>query len=80
MDDLLKHIMTYVAIPGIVGGATYFMKSLFERINTLEKEIPKKVEEVEVRQLLDDKIEPIREDIQELKITMGKIYDLLMRK
>lgn len=80
MDDNLRLILTYVLIPGLVGIGTYFMKNLLARIDEIEKTLTVKVDESKVRQVLEDKISPLREDIQEVKLQVQKIYDLLMHK
>lgn len=54
------------------------MKSIFSRLDILEKDIHNKVEEEKVRQLLADKIDPVREDIQELKNKLDRLMDFLI--
>lgn len=73
-------ILVCAAVPTLIGIIGFFMKSILARIDILEKEIPSKLNETEVRQLLVDKIDPIREDIKDLQIKLDKIVDILLKK
>lgn len=77
--DFLKSLL-YVGLPVLIGGVSYFMRSILSRLDTLEKEVPSKLDETEVRQLLIDKIDPIREDIKDLQMKIDKIVDILLKK
>ena len=50
------------------------------RLSTLEIEMPKKLDQSEVRQIVADKIDPIREDIHEIKEDLTKLIDLMIKK
>ena len=80
MDDFLRLLLIYGVLPVILGTGAYAMRSVFQRLTSLEQTVQKKVEEDQVRQLLVDKIEPLREDVQDLKDKIDRIYDFLMRK
>lgn len=80
MDEFTKNLIIFVASPLILSIIGYFMKTHVDRIQVLEKEIDHKVNEREVRALMNDKLEPIREDIKELKATTDKILDILLKK
>lgn len=75
---LLKNILLYVILPGICGLVSFFIKSILNRITRIESILNTKVDEQEVRQLLADKVEPLREDVQELKVKLDKIIDILI--
>lgn len=72
-------LLVYIAMPLAVGLGGWFMRSTMQRISDLEKSVALKVEEDKVRQLLVDKIEPLREDVQDLKVKLDKIIDLLLK-
>lgn len=78
MDDTTRLVLIYVILPVVLGIGTFIMKSVFSRLDVLEKDIHNKVEEEKVRQLLADKIDPVREDIQELKNKLDRLMDFLI--
>ncbi len=73
-------IVYYLIGPAILMIAGWFMKSHVERISALEEKIEHKTTEMEVRLILSDKIDPMREDIHELKASVDKILDILLKK
>lgn len=77
--DYIKTIIAYGVIPGIIGTVSYMIKTLLNRVESLEKEVPNKLDEREVRQLLGDKIDPLREDIHDLKGKIDRIMELLIK-
>lgn len=80
MDDIPRLLLIYGALPSILGFGAFLVKSLLNRLDLVETLVDSKVNELRVRELLSDKVDPIREDIQELKVKLDKITDLLMRK
>lgn len=80
MDDNVRILLLYGIIPSIIGGSTYFMKSLLVRISNLESTMPTKLDEKEVRQLLSDKLDPVREDLRKLEGKLDKITDILLNR
>jgi hypothetical protein len=74
------NIVYYIIVPAALMIGGWLMKSHVERISTLEKEVQNKTTEVEVRMILADKMDPMREDIHELKATVDKILDILLKK
>lgn len=81
MNEITEAILIYAALPVLIGLGTYIVKTLIlTRLDTIEDMLPSKLNETQVRQLLTDRIEPIREDIHDLKEKLDNIYDLLIRK
>lgn len=78
--DLAHLLFVYGALPSILGFGAFLVKSLLNRISVLENVVSDKISEPRVRELLSDKVDPIREDIQEIKDQLNKITDLLLRK
>lgn len=68
--------LLWVLFSCITGMAAYFMRNLIMRLETLENKIQSKIDEPEVRQLLSDKLDPMKEDIAEIKGTVQKLFDL----
>lgn len=82
MDDLvLKYGIQYIIAPVIIGLGIWVMKSMvFNRLDKLEETVPKKVDEAKVRQILDDKLEGIKDDVCDIKQQLNIIYQLLIKK
>lgn len=77
--DTFKLLLLYGVLPLIGGIGALFVKTVLSRIEALEKEMPHKYNDGEVRQLLDDKISPIREDIADLKLKIDRIIEFLIK-
>lgn len=81
MDDTLFKL-AYVLVPLILGGAGFVIRSyitrLSDRLDMLERQMIEKISRPEAKELLSDKVEPIRQDIQELKAKVDKIYDIIL--
>lgn len=83
MDSTTEKIIAYVISPLVgllitIGG--FLMRSFSERISSLEKELPNKLNDAEVRQLMADKIDPLKDAIQKLDQKLDEIYKLLMNR
>lgn len=74
----LSQVFLYVILPLVSGLGSFLLKTMHDRIDMLEKRMQDRMTEQEVRQLLGDKIDPVQENIKEMKEKMDKIYDLLM--
>ncbi len=79
MDDITKIIFGTVisSIMLIIGG---FVKTIYGRVDHLEKQLPMKLDQQEVRQIVADKIDPMREDIHEIKAKLDRVMDILIDK
>lgn len=80
MDETTRLVLFYCVIPSAIGLGTWAMRSVMQRITDLEKSLPNKIEEEQVRTLLVDKLEPMREDIKELKDKVDKLIEMLLNK
>ena len=80
MDEVLRLILVYGAAPIIFGLGAFIMRSAFKRLEEIEKNVLTKLDEQRVRQLLADKIDPLREDVHDLKSQLDKIYTLLLKQ
>jgi len=73
-------VITATILSIITTPVVYIYKSIMQRIETLEKETNDKMTESEVRILLDDKLEPMKDDLHEIKTRLDSILDRLIKK
>jgi len=66
-SDPIYILLIYLALPCIVGAIGYIMKSMTERLRNLEIAVHTRVDEDKVRQVVNDRIDPMREDIREIR-------------
>lgn len=78
MEILLQ--ITLTVIPFLIGGIVYIYKAHVNRIIKLEDKSVEFVTKQEVTTMINEKLEPIRDDINEIKQTLTKLYDFLLRK
>ncbi len=74
------NVIYYIITPAVIMYAGHSMKSHLDRIEFIEKELLKKIDEPEVRLILADKIDPLKEDIQEIKETLNHILSAVLKK
>jgi uncharacterized protein YoxC len=70
-------ITTIISI--VIGMGMYIMRTVTSRIDTLEQKMDNTVTKQEVRQLLDDKINPLKEDIKDIKYTIDKLLSIFIK-
>lgn len=75
----LSSIVLYVIIPILLSLVGYIRRIDVERIAKLEAKVDTTMSDVEVRQLLVDKLEPVTEDLKEIKVKMDKVIDHLLK-
>lgn len=78
MDETFRQVVIYALIPILISGAAYIVKNILDRLNVIEKETVTKLDEPAVRRLVNDKVDPLREDIKELKASTDRILDILL--
>lgn len=80
----LSILITYIVIPAIAGLILFIarstlidqIESLKMRLADLEIRMRNAVSEQQVRQVIEDKLEPVCEDIKEIKEKINKQFDL----
>lgn len=88
-QDLLHYIM-YIVFPAVSSAFAYFGRFMINKVNSLEEKVNSNLKnaigEADVRKLLADKLETIeaktsflKEDIQEIKIKLDGIYNILLK-
>lgn len=80
MNISLSTMMIYLCIPLVTGMGAYIVKTILNRIDILETKVDTHVTEIAVRTLLNDKLEPIHQDIQEINYNIKKLYDLFFQQ
>lgn len=80
--DWYINFLYYLIFPVVFGLLIPFVKNYQAKVETrfhmLEQDVRTKVSEAQVRQLLDDKINPIRDDIGECKDKLDQIMLYLL--
>lgn len=79
MDTSLV-ILAYIICPLAVAFIGYLMKSHLEEVAELKEKIAHFMTESQVRQVLEDKLDPLKEDISEIKATLNHILTMLVDK
>lgn len=54
------------------------MKTMINRLDTLEFRMQETITEPEVRIILDDKLDPIHEDLKEIKHSLNQLYEVML--
>lgn len=75
LDTLVIPIIVTLS-PVLIGGIGYMIKNVFTRLHNLEKSSA--VTEQQVRQLLADKVDPVKEDISEIRKTLDYIFQYFL--
>lgn len=76
--DILQ-IISYIILPAIGVIIVPYLRALDMRIRTLEDELSEKVTDQQVRQILNDKYEPLNDRLKSLDDKLDKIYDLMFK-
>lgn len=74
--NILSDPFVYLVVTIVLSVATYFIKHLLVRLSTLEAQMQTKIDDVEARQLIQDKTEPVNANIAEIKEKLDKLFDL----
>lgn len=53
---------------------------VYKKIEAVEQEVSRKTTHSEVKDLVSDKVEPIKEDLTEIKQMLNKLIDLNLKK
>lgn len=78
MEGILSN-MLLLAISATISVLAFFLKRLLNRINRLEEEQHHLVTENEVRQIVSDKVDPIKERLTRIEAGIDNITRLLMK-
>lgn len=79
MNDIsTAQIFLYIIAPIVFGLVGYIMKTMINRLDTLEFRMQETITEPEVRIILDDKLDPIHEDLKEIKHSLNQLYEVML--
>lgn len=67
-----------ITIPALAGFFIFIIKHLYSRVADLDRRVRDSIGEQEVRRLIDDKINPIRDDIHDIKLKLDKLVDMYL--
>jgi uncharacterized protein YoxC len=76
----LSNIVYFIVVPIVLTVLGYLMKTHLDRIQELEKRVDLTINEAEIRGIINDKIDPIKEDISEIKATLNHILTAILDK
>ncbi len=70
-------------IPGtlttlVLGFVGYTYKRNADKVDVLEHKVNERLTEESVRLIINDKIDPVREDLQEIKVKIDKLSDKII--
>lgn len=65
--------ITIAAVSVVSAPVIYIYKNTMQRIDRLEESNQTKMTEPEVRQLLDDKLEHVRQNLEDVKVSIDKL-------
>jgi len=72
-------IIQYAIYP-VLGLGVYLYKDLRQDVDMLKQDIHRRTTETQVRQILNDKVEPLKDSLDELKMKIEKLTEYLMNK
>lgn len=72
--------VAFTSLSLLLAPLIYIWKNVVKRIDTLETKINAKMDEQEVRVLLADKLDPMKEDLHEVKALLHRILDIQLNK
>lgn len=76
VTEVLLQIGVFIGLPGVLAVLAWVFKNSLSRIEYIERKLEKTMSEADVRQIIADKLDPIREDVQEIRKKIDKLFDL----
>lgn len=76
--EIIYKLGAFISV-GLLFIGYLFKVLLMNRIEKLEENMTHTINEEEVRTILSDKIEPIQEDIKDIKNNIRNIFDILLK-
>lgn len=68
-----------IGSPIIIGLIGFIIRHIQQRLDLIEKKLDKTMTKEEVRQTVDDKVYPIREDLTEIKDAIRQLFLLYLK-
>ncbi len=76
MELSISYVLGYIILPLIASFGSYLFKGLFDRLKSLEVKMQDTVSEPKTRQLINDRYDPLAQDIRDIKEKLDKLFDL----
>lgn len=77
-------IVVYLVIPVVIGAMAFMLKlgiqSMLNRLDTVEQRDSEKLTKADFEIAMKDKLDPLREDVKDMKAAVDKVYDRLLNK
>lgn len=70
--------LIYLGLTTFLGIFGYLVKDALGRLKRVEKSLEDKVTEQAVRQIVADKLDPIKEDLDEIKARVNQLLDMFL--
>lgn len=71
--------MIYLIVTAFLGLIGFLLRNHMQRIDNIEKTMDSKLNEQQTRQIMNDKLEPLKEGLDEVKEKLDKLYDILLK-
>lgn len=71
--------LLYLCLPFAIGAIGFIMRTHMQRIDNIEKTMESRLTEQQTRQILADKLEPVKETLDDVQAKLDKLYDLLLK-
>lgn len=75
----IASILGYIILPLVTASGSHIINGLFRRIAVLEDKMQHTTSEPQVRQLIQDKYDPLAQDIRDIKEKLDKLFDLYLQ-
>lgn len=79
MEFTFVSFITYVVIPLFITMGSFILRNFMNRIEKLENRSMEQITETEARQILSDKLDPVKETLTEIKKQIEKITEFLIK-
>jgi hypothetical protein len=80
MNFSLFPVIVYIIVPLVTALITYILRSFGQRLDAIEEKLNHRITETEVRQIIADKVDPLKESLKEIKDKIDKLFDLILAK
>ena len=74
-----QQLFPYIVAPLILAMGSFLFNSIWKRLDALEARVQTAMTEAAVRQVINDKIDPLREDIIEIKQKLNQLLDSYLK-
>lgn len=71
----INEIIMYIIMPIVSVLLIPVGRYIFIKLSDIDTKLNQKISQTEVRQLIDDKFQPLKEDLKDLKNQMDRIFD-----